>query len=127
MLFRSGLPVPRITYQNHAMELASREFYGPRMVDMLGAAGAQFAFVPPMDVPPGSRHIMGTMRMGDDPSSSVCDRWGKLHDLANLYCADGAVFVTSSGYNPTLTIQALALRAAANIVFPDSPERALRE
>jgi choline dehydrogenase-like flavoprotein len=122
-----GLPAPRVTYKNHAMELASRDFYGPKMVDMLGLAGAQFAFIAPMDVPPASRHIMGTMRMGGDPSSSVCDAFGKLHDLDNLYCADGGVFVTSSGYNPTLTIQALALRTAANIVFPGSPQRALRE
>ncbi len=120
-----GLHVARITYKNHAMELASRDFYGPKMVDMLGLAGAQFSFIAPMDVPPASKHIMGTMRMGSDPSSSVCDAYGKLHDLDNVYCADGGVFVTSSGYNPTLTIQALALRTAGNVVFPGSPERAL--
>ena len=120
-----GLPAARITYQSHAWELAAREFYTPKLIELVREAGAQFGFVAPRDVPPGSRHIMGTLRMGDDPSSSVCDRWGKLHDLENVYCADGAVFVTSSGYNPTLTIQALALRAAANIVFPNEPERAL--
>jgi len=73
-----------------------------------------------------SAHQMGTLRMGDDPKTSVCDRFGKFHDLENLYCADGAVFVTSSGFNPTLTIQALALRTAGNIVFPGSPERVLQ-
>jgi choline dehydrogenase-like flavoprotein len=35
--------------------------------------------------------------------------------VENLYCTDGGVFVTGSGYNPTLTIIALALRAAAKI------------
>ncbi len=120
-----GLPVSRITYKNHDWELASRQFYGPKMVDILGLAGAQFAFIAPMDVPPASRHVMGTLRMGSDPASSVCDASGKFHDLDNLYCADGAVFASSSGYNPTLTIQALALRTAANIVFPGSPQRAL--
>ena len=121
-----GLPAARITYQSHDWELAAREFYTPKLIELVQQAGAQFGFVAPRDVPPGSRHIMGTLRMGSDPASSVCDAFGKFHDLDNLYCADGAVFVTSSGYNPTLTIQALALRTAANIVFPGSPERALR-
>jgi len=121
-----GLPAARITYKNHAWELAARDFYTPKLIELVQQAGAQFGFVAPMDVPPASRHIMGTLRMGDDPASSVCDAFGKFHDLENLYCADGAVFVTSSGYNPTLTIQALALRTAANIVFPGSPERALQ-
>ena len=122
-----GLPVPRITYTNHAFELSAREFYAPKLIDLLGAAGAQFAFIAPPDTPSQSRHIMGTLRMGDDARSSVCDASGKFHDMENLYCADGALFPTSSGYNPTLTIQALALRVAAGIVAANAPERALRE
>src|SRR3990170_1669082 len=98
------LPVARITYKNHDFELSAREFYTPKLIELLGAAGAQFAFVAPPDTPSGSRHIMGTLRMGDDPRSSVCDRYGKFHDFDNLYCADGALFPTSSGFNPTLTI-----------------------
>lgn len=121
-----GLPVARITYDSHPWEIATRDFYSPKLLKILEAAGAQFGFIAPADVPPGSRHIMGTLRMGDDPRSAVCDAFGKFHDLDNLYCADGAVFVTSSGYNPTLTIQALTLRTAGNIVFPGSLERALR-
>ena len=68
---------------------------------------------------------MGTLRMGDHPTASVCDAFGKFHDVDNLYCMDGGVFVTSSGYNPTLTIITLALRAAANLVSPGSPGRVL--
>ena len=70
---------------------------------------------------------MGTLRMGTDPTTSVCDAVGKLHDLGNVWCADGALFPTSSGYNPTLTIQALALWVAANIVAPAAPENVLEE
>jgi gluconate 2-dehydrogenase alpha chain len=120
-----GLPVARITYEHHAWELATRDFYTPKLLEVHKSAGAQFAFMQPLESPPSSRHIMGTLRMGDDPRASVCDAFGKLHDLDNVYCADGAVFVTSSGFNPTLTIQALALRAAGNILFPGSPERIL--
>jgi gluconate 2-dehydrogenase alpha chain len=120
-----GLPVARITYESHPWEIATRDFYSPKLLSIVEAAGAQFGFIAPMDVPPASRHIMGTLRMGDDPSASVCDKYGKFHDLDNLYAADGSVFVTSSGYNPTLTIHALALHTAGNLVFPSSPERVL--
>jgi choline dehydrogenase-like flavoprotein len=106
-----GLPVPRITHANHAFELEASEFYRPLLVDVMGASGAQMAFIGPLDAL-GTRHVMGTLRMGTNPATSVCDAFGKFHDLDNLYCADGGVFVTSSGYNPTLTIIALALRAA---------------
>ncbi len=121
-----GLPVARVTYQNHDFELAAREFYAPKMLGIVEAAGAQFGFIAPPDEPPGSRHIMGTLRMGDDPRTSVCDAFGRFHDVENLYCADGAAFVTSSGYNPTLTIHALALRMAGDLVAPGSAERVLR-
>ena len=50
--------------------------------------------------------------MGADPATSVTNADGKLWDVDNLYCVDGAVFPTSSGYNPTLTIFASALRIA---------------
>ncbi len=122
-----GLPVPRLTYKNHAFELAASSFYKPKMLDVLEAAGAAYGFFDPFDpaIPPRSRHVLGGLRMGDDPRESVCDRRGKFHDLDNLYCADGAVFVTSSGFNPTPTIIALALRTAGAIVSPAVPERVL--
>jgi choline dehydrogenase-like flavoprotein len=121
-----GLPVVRLTYRSHAFELDAAAYYKPRMVEVLRHAGAQFGFVDPLPaIVPRSRHVMGGLRMGDDPSDSVCDRFGKLHEVDNLYCMDGGVFVTGSGYNPTLTIIALALRAAANLVSPGNAERVL--
>ena len=64
------------------------------------------------DPTPISRHIVGTARMGNDPDTSVCDRWQRLHDVENVMIADSSVFPTSSGYGPTLTIVALAIRAS---------------
>ena len=61
-------------------------------------------------------HLLGTARMGDDPRTSVLDRWNRAHDVANLYVVDGSCFVTSSGVNPTSTIVAIALRAADHMV-----------
>jgi choline dehydrogenase-like flavoprotein len=120
----NGRPIPRITYKPHAMELAARAFYGPKMIDIHGAAGAQFSFVsPPYDGgnAPTSRHVVGTLRMGTDPTQSVVDAVGKFHDLDNLWAMDGSVLTTGSGYNPTLTIQSVALRAAGAMVNPNSP------
>ena len=54
--------------------------------------------------------------MGDDPKTSVMDRWGRSHDIANLYAVDGSLFVTSSGTNPTSTIAALAMRTVEHMV-----------
>jgi choline dehydrogenase-like flavoprotein len=121
----NGLPVARVTHKQHAWELATRRFYSPKLIDILGASGAQFAFIsPPYDggVAPTSRHNMGVLRMGTDPGTSVTDGWGKFHDLDNLYCADGSLFPTGSGHNPTLTIHACALRVGGAIVDAQHPE-----
>ncbi len=59
---------------------------------------------------------MGTARMGNDPKKSITDKWGRCHDVENLFIVDGSLFVTSSGVNPTPTIQALALRTGDYIV-----------
>src|SRR5262249_52942837 len=96
-----------------------RAFYIPIMRQIVSNAGAQAVFVAPCDAkisgPPTSAHIMGTLRMGSDPASSVTDPSGRFHDVDNLYATDGSVFVTSSGYNPTLTIFATALKIAHGI------------
>jgi len=59
---------------------------------------------------------MGTMRMGTTADSSVLDPTGRFWNIPNLYVTDGSVFPTSGGYNPTLTIQAMAWRTADNII-----------
>jgi choline dehydrogenase-like flavoprotein len=120
-----GLPVARVTYANHKFELGARDFYAPKMMDVMMAAGAKYTFVAPADDVPSSAHVMGTQRFGADPKTSVCDPTGRFHDLGNLYAADGALFPTSSGFDPTLTICALAARVGGGILFPGAPERAV--
>ena len=122
-----GRPIARITYKSHAFETSARAHYLPLLLAIHEKAGAQFALVAPPDVPSGSRHVMGTLRMGNDPKTSVCNRAGQMHDLGNLYCADGGLFPTSSGFNPTLTIQALALWVAGGMVNPGDPTSVLTE
>jgi choline dehydrogenase-like flavoprotein len=63
----------------------------------------------------GSGHIMGTTIMGTKPEDSVVNRDCRCHDIGNLYILSSSVFPTSSTANPTSTIAALSLRAAATI------------
>jgi choline dehydrogenase-like flavoprotein len=65
-----------------------------------------------MSAIPASRHIAGTARMGHDPATSVCDAWGRLHQMPNVLIADSSLFPTGAGYGPTLTLVALAIRNA---------------
>jgi choline dehydrogenase-like flavoprotein len=116
-----GLPVARCTYKNHAFEVDAGTFYEPKLLDILMTAGARYAAIAPRDAVPSSQHIMGTLRSGTNPATSVTDANGKFWDLGNLYACDGSLFPTSSGYNPTMTIVALSLRVAAAIVDPASP------
>ena len=60
-------------------------------------------------------HLLGTARMGSDPTTSVIDASHRAHDVPNLYIVDGSSLPTSGGVNPTATIQALALRCADQI------------
>jgi choline dehydrogenase-like flavoprotein len=117
-----GFPAGRVTYSPHRHEIACADHWAPRLEDVMRDTGAHTAFwvtSPPrpgsefeaVNPTPISRHVMGTARMGDDPRTSVFDRWQRLHDVDNVLCTDSSVFPTSTGYGPTLTIVALALRA----------------
>jgi gluconate 2-dehydrogenase alpha chain len=114
-----GVPVPRVTYAPHSFERGTRGFYIPLMKQIVENTGANGPFVTPSALfsgdPPSSRHVLGTLRMGADASRSVVNPAGRFHDVDNLYACDGSVFPTSSGYNPTLTIIAVALRIAHGI------------
>jgi choline dehydrogenase-like flavoprotein len=60
-------------------------------------------------------HSCGTCRFGNDPRTSVLDRYNRAHDLSNLYISDGSFFPSSGGINPALTIAANALRVAGHL------------
>ncbi len=120
-----GVPAPRITYDNHPFELSARDVYGPRMLDVLQTAGARWVVVLPADEISASAHIMGTLRMGFDAADSVVNANGRFHGIGNLYAADASVFPTASGFNPTMTLVAMAARIAGDMVAPGLPERAL--
>jgi len=63
--------------------------------------------------PPGySIHELGTCRMGNDPKTSVLNKWNQSHDAKNLFVIDGSGFTSAGWQNPTMTILALAMRSS---------------
>ena len=111
-----GLPAMRITYREHEQDLKLYKYFQERGRELLAAAGAVKITDEPIKEEPGSTvHLLGTARMGNDPKSSVVDKYNRAHDVKNLFIVDGSSFVTSGRGQPTMTIQALAFRAADHI------------
>ncbi|MEO6579140.1 MAG: GMC family oxidoreductase, partial [Candidatus Limnocylindria bacterium] len=111
----SGIPAPEIHYAMGDNARKMLDFHIERATESLLEAGARSIEVDRLMRHSGW-HLLGTARMGDDPKTSVLDRWNRAHDVANLYVVDGSSFVTSSGVNPTSTIVAIALRAAEHMI-----------
>ncbi len=111
---RFGLPVARLSGTAHPETLRTAEFVRGKAEAWLRAAGAEkiWSWAPELKLSAG-QHQAGTCRMGDDPNASVTDRTGRVHGHENLFVADGSVHVTNGGFNPALTIMALAFRTAA--------------
>lgn len=109
-----GLPAPKITYKRSENTSKMIDFNVDRATEALMAAGANRTFVVGRNAPPG--HLLGTARMGDDPATSVVNRYGQAHDVPNLYVVDGSVFVTAPAVNPTSTIATIAKWVAVNLV-----------
>jgi choline dehydrogenase-like flavoprotein len=110
-----GRPAIRVTYHDHADDLKLQKFLQDRAVEILEAAGARKVWREEVKPGTGGPHLLGTCRMGDDPTTSVVDRFHRAHDVKNLFICDGSSFVTSGRGQPTMTIQALAFRAAEHI------------
>jgi choline dehydrogenase-like flavoprotein len=110
-----GIPGAKVVYTNSENSRRMMAFHQERAKESLLAAGAYDVIVAPFIEATGW-HILGTCKMGDDPASSVVDRWGRTHDIPNLYVFDGSTWPTSSGMNPTATIAAMALRSTEHLI-----------
>jgi choline dehydrogenase-like flavoprotein len=110
-----GEAAMRVTYQDHADDLAMMRFLQDRAVDILEAAGARHVWRSPIQDPLLATHMLGTCRMGNDPATSVVDSEHRAHDVRNLFICDGSSLVTGGRGQPTATIQALAYRAGHRI------------
>ncbi len=118
-----GIPVLRFHWQWSDYEYNQvrhmQETFRALIADM---GGQVFTPMPGRDrgygIANGGRiiHELGVTRMGDDPNTSVLNRWCQAHDVNNLFVADGGPFVSQPDKNPTWTILALAWRTADRIV-----------
>jgi choline dehydrogenase-like flavoprotein len=111
----SGMPGVVVHYRTGENSRRMLAFMAERATESLREAGAYRTVTAPQSRESGW-HMLGTARMGDDPGGSVVNRFGRCHEVANLYIVDGSVWPTSAGVNPTATIAAFASWSAAHLV-----------
>jgi len=112
-----GRPAIRVTHMDHPDDIATMKFFMQRSMELMDAAGAtQMEGYYDQNGSPWTQHLLGTCRMGNDSETSVVDRYHRSHDIPNLFICDGSSMVSSSRGQPTITIMALAFRAADNII-----------
>jgi choline dehydrogenase-like flavoprotein len=112
---RFGVPGIKVDYalQDNARKMMTHGMGNARKLLIEAGAKRTFSYGPVRNT---GWHIMGTCRMGVDPSTSVVDATGACHDVENLFIADSSVFTTGSCVNPANTIQAVALHIGQQIV-----------
>ncbi|HET9467958.1 MAG TPA: GMC family oxidoreductase [Vicinamibacterales bacterium] len=111
-----GLPAMRITSTSHPDDMKCAEFFRQKSIEILKAAGATQVWSNPPNDSRGGAHNRGSCRMGNDPKTSVVDKFHRAHDVPNLWIVDGSNLVTGGRNHPTMTIQALAYRAAEHLI-----------
>ncbi len=107
-----GLPVPDVHFDDHPNDIAMRTHAYRQGAAVYDAVGATRTFPTP---PYPSTHNLGTNRMSENPRDGVVNKWGRTHDIPNLFVSDGSQFTTGAAENPTLTIVALAIRQSDHI------------
>lgn len=113
-----GIPVPALSGERHPLDYKHCQFLSARAEEILREAGAveTWQSVGGLGGPSGGQHQTGTLRMGNDKKTSVVNRYGQVHEIDNLFVADGSVFVTGGGFNPVLTIMAIGYWVGDHIV-----------
>jgi gluconate 2-dehydrogenase alpha chain len=111
-----GMPLLRITYDMRANEQRLAAWMETKAEEILRAMGATATWRGPRFTGVGSSHDFGGARMGEDPENSVVDPQLQVHDTPGLYVYGGATFPTCPGINPTLTLLAVCVRAAEQLV-----------
>jgi choline dehydrogenase-like flavoprotein len=110
-----GIPAPVIRFRFGENDIALWKDMCRQAEEILNKAGAKLV-VNTTPTPTGfASHEVGTVRMGANPRTSVLNAFNQCHDVRNLYVVDGSCFVTFPEKNPTLTIMALAVRAARHM------------
>lgn len=113
-----GVPVARLQGNCHPHTFEIGAIQAQRAEAWLKEAGAIHSAR--MDSRPqmisAGQHQAGTCRMGNDPRASVVNPTCQLHDVDNVFVIDGSVHVTNGGFNPALTIMAIAYYASDSLL-----------
>ncbi|MGE0113264.1 MAG: GMC family oxidoreductase [Steroidobacteraceae bacterium] len=111
-----GEPLVRVTYNHYENEKRAGQFIADKLTQIIKKMGASQSWLalPTMPIPVNT-HAYGGTRMGHDPATSVVNAYSISHEVPNLAILGGSTFVSTTGYNPTETIQALSWRAAEHI------------
>jgi len=112
-----GIPVARLSGKTHEEDQKGCAFMAEKASLWLKEAGAIQTWQSHgiTNGVSGGQHQAGTCRMGNDPKTSVTDKFGRIHSVPNLFVADGSLHVTNGGFNPALTIMALGYWVGGNI------------
>ena len=108
-----GIPALHVqaTYGSNEANMARNAI--DTMSELCRACGWEVLARHEQPFPPGySIHEVGTCRMGDNPKTSVLNKWNQSWDIKNLFVVDGSSFVCSGSQNPTMTILSLSMRAS---------------
>jgi choline dehydrogenase-like flavoprotein len=115
---RWGIPVLRFHWKWSEHETRQAKHMQDTAAALIAALGGRVRHRPKADgadaIEAGGRiiHEVGGTIMGADPKKSVTNQWCQTWDVKNLFVTDGGPFVSNADKNPTLTIMALAWRAA---------------
>ena len=115
-----GIPVVALSGTRHPLDRENCIFLSSKAEAIMKEAGATQVWLRGIPAlrpsgPSGGQHQAGTCRMGNDPKTSVVNAFGQVHQIDNLFIADGSVLVTNGGFNPVLTIMAVAYRTGEYI------------
>ena len=118
-----GIPVLRFNYTWSDDERLQAKHMHETFEELLGGMGGTLLGDKPgkdreygLNAPGEIIHEVGTTRMGDDPKTSVVNKYEQLHDAKNVFIVDGGPFVSQADKNPTWTILALSWRTSDYIL-----------
>lgn len=107
-----GMPLASISVDYDENDRLMANDYCEQLSEMLDYAGFKNIGTKINDQAPGlDIHEMGGVRMGNDPKTSVLNKWNQMHDCKNVFVTDGACMTSVSTQNPSLTFMALTARA----------------
>lgn len=116
---RFGILLPRVHLNYESNDIAMARDMVARCEEIIAAAGGRVVNKP-VEITSAalrvdSNHWVGTARMGDNPKTSVVNRYSQAHDVPNLFIGDGSVFAALPEKNPTLTNIALSWRMSDHL------------